>query len=390
MLRSLRVRQFKSLRDVELPLSPLTVLVGPNAAGKSNLLDALRLLQDGLREDMRTAVKRRGDCAVLFLGERLDELPNGFETEVDCELPHHVVSTFLRYRYRYDWDYVGGEISEEALTRHKKKSGAVVSSILEAHHGQVAATITSADGSHGTGGLDLVGQGLLGLKAVSYWDDCEEARDLRLYIESWRFLIPEVAAIRAPRRSSREDVLEPSAGNLANVLRTLDESKSEALPRIIEDLKTLLGFVEDLRTETERGQVSLLLREKGRATDLESLHLSDGTLRLLAMLTALHTLPSPGLLCIEEPEHGLHPSLLGPLIGALRSVCGPRSHRQVVLTTHSADLVDCLEPSELRPIERGEVGDTVLRTLDKRQHVRWLKDFRLGQLWRMRRIGGVS
>jgi predicted ATPase len=61
----------------------------------------------------------------------------------------------------------------------------------------------------------------------------------------------------------------------------------------------------------------------------------------------------------------------------------------VVLTTHSADLVDYLEPSELRPMERGEAGDTVLHTLDKRQLVRWLKDFRLGQLWRMRRIGGV-
>lgn len=385
MLKTLRVRQYKSLERIELPLGGLTVLVGPNAAGKSNLIDALRLLQDGLREDMRSAVKRRGDRAVLFESKAQSRWGDALELEIDCWLPGLPKTAWLDFHLQYDFRYSAGSVREETLDLRKSKPDRRLNRIYSARDGQLEFGVHRANGD----AFKSPEPGLLALKAISYLKNFDEVRQVRSFIESWRFLVPEVAKIREPRRLSREDVLESSGGNLANVLRTLDDAKSPALPRIIEDLKTLLGFVEEVRTETERGQVSLLLREKGRATDLESLHLSDGTLRLLAILTALHTLPSPGLLCIEEPEHGLHPALLGPLCGALRSVCEPRGGRQVILTTHSADLVDYIEPSELRPLARGEQGQTVLHKLDKRQLARWVKDFRLGELWKMRRVGGV-
>ena len=69
--------------------------------------------------------------------------------------------------------------------------------------------------------------------------------------------------------------------------------------------------------------------------------------------------------------------------------CHGAEARQILLTTHSPDLVDAAEPDEVVPIERNAEGKTVLPALDRRQLKKWLKDFRLGELWRMRQIGGV-
>jgi predicted ATPase len=100
-------------------------------------------------------------------------------------------------------------------------------------------------------------------------------------------------------------------------------------------------------------------------------------------------MPTHGLLCIEEPEHGLHPLVFGPLLDTLREYCPPGGTRQVVLSTHSPDLVDAAGPEEVLVVERNKAGSTEFRYLSASQLDRWLQDFRLGELWRMRQIGGV-
>jgi len=152
---------------------------------------------------------------------------------------------------------------------------------------------------------------------------------------------------------------------------------------------SLLAHVERISTEVDRGRVILLMKERGMPRPLEALSLSDGTLRILAMVTALQTMPEHGLLCVEEPEHGLHPLLFGPLLDLIRERCPAVGSRQTLLTTHSPDLIDAAEPEEVIPIERAPSGSTQLRPLDAPQLARWMEDFRLGELWRMRQIGGV-
>jgi len=159
---------------------------------------------------------------------------------------------------------------------------------------------------------------------------------------------------------------------------------------ILENLRTLLDYVKEMSTDLDRGRVLLLLKEKSFRDPIEALALSDGTLRLLAILTALETMPDHGLLCLEEPEHGLHPLLFGPLLDLVRERCPVGSSRQVLLTTHSPDLVDAAEPEEVVPVERDETGSTVLIPLDREHLGKWLKNYRLGELWRMRQIGGVQ
>jgi predicted ATPase len=100
-------------------------------------------------------------------------------------------------------------------------------------------------------------------------------------------------------------------------------------------------------------------------------------------------MPEHGLLCIEEPEHGLHPLLFGPLLDLIRERCPDNGPRQVLMTTHSPDVVDAAEIDEIVPVERDPSGATRLLELDPESTSRWLQDFRLGELWRMRQLGGV-
>ena len=216
MLKTLRVRQYKSLERIELPLGGLTVLVGPNAAGKSNLIDALRLLQDGLREDMRSAVKRRGDRSVLFESKAQSRWGDAFELEIDCWLPGLPKTAWLDFHLQYDFRYSAGSVREETLDLRKSKPDRWLNRIYSARDGQLEFGVHRANGD----AFKSPEPGLLALKAISYLKNFDEVRQVRSFIESWRFLVPEVAKIREPRRLSREDVLESSGGNLANVLRT--------------------------------------------------------------------------------------------------------------------------------------------------------------------------
>jgi predicted ATPase len=197
----------------------------------------------------------------------------------------------------------------------------------------------------------------------------------------------DLTRVREPRRDERATTLTSDASNLPNVLRTLNGS--DAYKRILSELQALLAHVTGLSTDLDRGRVMLLLRERPFTDSIEALALSDGTLRMLAILTALETMPEHGLLCIEEPEHGLHPLLFGPLLDLVRERCPDDGTRQLLITTHSPDVVDTAEPDEVIPVERGENGATALKMLDSRALGKWLKDFRLGELWRMRQIGGV-
>jgi len=170
------------------------------------------------------------------------------------------------------------------------------------------------------------------------------------------------------------------------VLRTLQTTEPIALEHIIDNLRSLLSHIDSLDIYTEHGLALFNLIEQPFNVAFDPFTISDGTLRLLALLTAFETMPESGLLCIEEPEHGLHPLLFGPLLDIMREYCPPR---QIILTTHSPDLIDAACPAEVLIVERGATGATEVHHLEENSLTQWLQDFRLGELWRMRQIGGV-
>lgn len=388
MIRYLTVRGYRSLAEVSLRFGTVRLLIGPNAAGKSNLIDALRLLAESVRADMETAVTRRGGLrSVVFLGAKEQTFEVGLEYFVpDPAAPHSRSDMSYLVQVAEREGRPGVALEELRIKRNRNERGAP-KLWFRAEWGRGEALRDPASERREV--FDTGDPGVLALKALGFLDAYPRIRALRSFIEGWQFLSVDLSRAREPRRDERATLLSPDAGNLANVLRTLHASDDKRYVRILDDVQSLLRHVEEIATQVERGRVTLLMRERGFSDPLEALALSDGTLRLLAIVTALETMPEHGLFCIEEPEHGLHPLLFGPLLDLFRERCPEGGAKQVLVTTHSPDLVDAAEVEEVLPVERDAKGATQLLELDAEKTRKWLEDFRLGELWRMRQIGGV-
>ena len=150
-------------------------------------------------------------------------------------------------------------------------------------------------------------------------------------------------------------------------------------------LSQLFDGIVDVQCPVTGGTVGLFLEEAGNRT-IPVTRLSDGTLRYLCLLvTLLHPEPPP-LICIEEPELGLHPDLL-PTLSDLMQEASERT--QLIVTTHSDVLVDALtdRPESVVVCEKHH-GQTEMRRLDRDDLVKWLDDYRLGDLWTSGELGG--
>jgi predicted ATPase len=357
VIRKVTYQRYKSLESVELEPGHLTVLIGPNAAGKSNVIDGLRLLAEGVRSDMETAVSRRGGIRnLVFRGS--PEL--SFAIELDYFVPDPTAPhsrSDMRYKVQVDEEGGRASVAHEELRIKQRRSEPGTARIWFRNKRGRGKALKDPKSSIREP-FDTGDPGLLALKALGFLTNYPRIKALRSFIESWQFLSVNLQAVRTPSRAERTDRLEADAGNLANVLRTL--RSTDKYKKILEDLQDLLSFLKDVDTQVDRGLVSLLLREEPFSDPTEALAASDGTLRLLALVTALHLMPGHSLLCVEEPEHGLHPFLFGPLLGA-----GPKTRFLKVITFQlGTDLVRGgraeTRPDDLDTGSSGEPGGTKL------------------------------
>ena len=178
--------------------------------------------------------------------------------------------------------------------------------------------------------------------------------------------------------------LDEDISNLGLMLNRLN-SESRTKSELLKYLKTFYDGAEGIVTPIQGGLVDVRLVERG-GVSISAVRLSDGTLRWLALLTILlHDTPPP-LVCIEEPELGLHPDIIPPLAQLLREAS---QRMQLIVTTHSDALVSELTdiPETVIVCEK-ENGSTVLKRLERKRLDAWLKTYSLGHLWRKGEIGG--
>ncbi len=386
MIRRMQFARFKSLKEAALELGSLNLLIGANASGKSNVVRGFRFLSDAIRTDVETAIAPLGGIeGAFFWGKKQPSFRLEMEYFVpDPSAPHSRSDMSYSIEVSEHEGRASVRAEELRIKRERQERGRA-KTWMKAKLGKGQAVKDPATLTREP--FDTGDPGVLALKAIGFLDAYPRIRSLRQFVESWQFLSVNLEAVRAPRRDKRAVALDSDASNLANVLRTLRDGP--AYEAILQDLQVLIDTIGGIETEVDRGRVMLLLKEEPFAEPIDVLSVSDGTLRLLALLTALHLMPEHSLLCVEEPEHGLHPLLFGTLLDVIRQRCPADGTRQVVLTTHSPDLIDAAEPQEVVVIERDAEGQTLLRRPDPHKLRKYIHDFRLGELWRMRQLGGV-
>jgi predicted ATPase len=197
---------------------------------------------------------------------------------------------------------------------------------------------------------------------------------------------PQSASRSGVSTTIQKDSLLDGGDNLAMVLQELN-----FLGAPHERIRSYLGRFcerfEDVKVSVGEGIARAFLRETGLREMLSSIRMSDGTLKFLSLLAVLF-LPSPApLVCIEEPEIGLHPDALQLVAEALLEAS---ETMQLVVTTHSEALVDALghRPDTVLVCERDFDNGTQMKRLSKENLKEWLEDYSLGQLWRKGEIGG--
>lgn len=392
LIRRLGLRGLLSFPpDMEpFELQPLNVLIGPNGSGKTNLIEALELLR-AMPTDFAAAVRDGGGAAEwLWKGENPVR-----EARIDIETDGEAMPTGRPIRYRLDFTEVNDriEVLEEAMEDAGSEDGREEPqfSYRLDRGNPIIETVTNRPGKP---------QGWLGLPrdpADSDQSILKRLRDLGSFPEcvalgdqfgrittfrSWTF--GPASALRAPRRTDEPpDALLPGARNLALVLSETQHRGGVGLDAA---LKRFLPRYERASTRIVGGSVQLYLHERGLSDPIPATRVSDGTLRFLAMLIALHAPTPPSLLCIEEPELGMHPDAVS-LLAELFVEASERM--QLVVTTHSDALLSGLgdKVESVLVCENNGHGTTIER-LDAERLAFWLKDYTLGDVWRIGEIGG--
>lgn len=185
--------------------------------------------------------------------------------------------------------------------------------------------------------------------------------------------------------SVAKDALADGGDNLAIVLHELD--LREVHDKIRNYLRRFCERFEDVKSNVGEGLVRTFLKEAGLRDMVSAIRMSDGTLKFLCLLAALFHPNKPPLLCIEEPDVGLHPDALQLVAEALIEAS---ETTQVIVTTHSEALVDALTdtPESVLICERDFDNGTQMKRLSKANLKEWLERYSLGQLWRKGEIGG--
>jgi predicted ATPase len=361
-----------------LKMGPLNVLIGPNGSGKSNLIEAIGLLRSTAT---KSAVASGGGMADWLWKGAPTRLPQ-IEVVVQSLEPSHLLSHQIEYAPLSSGRFA---ISTECiqLVQPDPSSGRDSLYCLKGGDHDLA----NRDGSRRVLlRQDVFESILLQLKEPFQYPEItylgEVYGRVRLYRE-WSF--GRSSVFRAPQAADMPgDELEEDFSNLGlflNHLRSVPKAKNV----IIEHLRDLYAGIDDFDVRVKGGTVEVFLTEGDFV--IPARRLSDGTLRYLCLLAILCDPEPPPLICIEEPELGLHPDMLPKLADLLVEAS---SRTQLVVTTHSDILVDAMtERPECVVVFEKRDGQTHMHRLDRDELKQWLDQYRLGQLWTRGQIGGT-
>ena len=351
-LKSIHIENFRSLRDVMLPLKPLTVLVGPNASGKSNVLRVLNVLRRLMIDEKPPPVSEIQDY--LWAGEA---------SHINFQLHTEVEATPTVYRLGLKAETDNSFAAEELLVNRVK--------VISIRNGE--GVVQDENGKNETpyrsNKLALWSAGDYGNKPVT--------NILTKFMKDWVISDFRVDTIRQDFEKSRDST------PFSNVLSYWYHNNRERFDSVSQSLEAATNFRIDQRSTNGDERLYLL---EGYKNPIPLENASDGTLRLIVYNMYLNLFGGWPLIAIEEPEHNLHPGALTEIA----KIFGQMAERsQVIITTHSSQLLDAFSSESLSDF----LGILLLRNVaghgtevidfenirkDRAALDGWMKDFGIG------------
>lgn len=387
-LRRIRIENYRSLREVEVELNDLNVLVGPNGVGKTNFLDAIRFLGDTARMDLVEALELRGGFArCLYQGT--DRPPaTRIRFEIEAVATKYASETAPDAYSLSFWQPRERQLQRQETFTFKRYQGKGRRITVRGGKAEVVDDETPRYMQPvGTRSAALSTLPRLGEQAGA-----TQVREIAQLFQTFRVFDPEVVDARRGWRIEEEPTLYDDAANLASYLLWLEETYPDLFLQVQEDMRHVLPSFRRLHLRQFGGVVEsvvVYVEEYGIQDPIPLADASFGTVRGLALLAMLHDPAPPQLTCVEEIDHGLHPYALDVIVDRMRSAA---TRTQLIVVTHSPALVNRLRPDELIVCERDpETGATQLPAVnaDEIAAMTEASDLRLGELWFSGVLGGV-
>jgi len=345
MITRLQVKNYRSLVDVGLELDALTVLVGANGAGKSNLVDVLCFVSDGLRLGLDNPVANRLGINAL----RSWYVPR---TVVDIEIGIEIETAAFSAQYAFILADAGdGEFQLKAESCRICAEGLIRE--FETQSGKWIKRPANV-------GVPALQSTALLLPLVGGIAPYKQLYDF-LTGMSFYNIFPD--QLKEHQKLINPHPLEENGQNLASLLHALKRKNSAQ--KLIRAFQYVIPHIDDYQiTPSGRRQIIQIKHDiNSRGPWFELAQESDGTLRMLAILTALHQQPPRTLIALEEPELNVHPRIMAKLWD---EIVAASKHSQILITTHSPDLLDLCQAEQLRVVENSK-GITLVGPLEEAQ-----------------------
>ncbi|MEE4355402.1 MAG: AAA family ATPase [Desulfococcaceae bacterium] len=360
-LKQITLNGFKSIKRMDIELHSLNILIGANGAGKSNLISFFRMLNEMMGGRLQEYLGKSGRASSLlhFGPKTTPRIEAGLEFEVGkgldtyyMRLSHAAGDTLIFAEEKISFLQSGGQFPK--------------TDELGAGHQETKISEAAQNGMPTAKTL----QYLLDRCRVYHFHDTSSTAEVRqsCYAEDNRFL-------------------RPDAGNLAAMLLKFRRDSRAYYQRIVKTVRLVAPFFDDFELEPDKSdRVILNWREKGADRIFGPHQFSDGTLRVICLITLLLQPEDrqPELIVVDEPELGLHPYALNVVAALFKNAS---QHTQILISTQSSSFLDNFDPEDVIVVNREE-KESHFKRLTSSGLEEWLDEYSLGEVWEKNIIAG--
>ena len=361
MIEQVCIRNYKSMKDADVKLGHLNVLIGSNGVGKSNFISFFELVNAILNKRLGSyVVKRGGFDRFLYQGQKHSKSMGALIDFANTNAFFFCLKPTIENKAYIDYSGDFFNTKKEQTKDYKN------------------------------------------LWNKTLWDNAVEesgileskewrAKYLRDFLKSfivYHFQDTSItSSMRAECNIGDNMALRHDASNLAAYLFRLQNNEPQSFRLIEGVIRSIVPYFKGFilrENPNKQGYITLEWEERDSDTYLDANSFSDGTLRFIALATLLLQPNLPDTIIIDEPELGLHPTAINKFAAMVRRAS---QKAQIILATQSVNLVNCFEPEDIIVVDRKE-NQTVFNRLDKEMLSVWLEEYNIGDIWEKNIIGG--